>query len=70
MRALASPPLVVRRLRWATGRPQRPALFSTHGARAGTHMRGPARPAYTSLPRIALERHHVVAPPRSNSPKL
>eukprot|EP00969_Alexandrium_andersonii_P115723 5117361-Alexandrium_andersonii.AAC.1 len=53
-------PLLVGRLRWATGRPQRPALFSTHGVWAGIRIRGPARSACASLSHVALERHRVV----------
>eukprot|EP00969_Alexandrium_andersonii_P166657 7364148-Alexandrium_andersonii.AAC.1 len=63
MRALVPPPLVVWRPCWVAGRPQRPTLFRTHGARAGVRSRWPARPACANLPRVTFERHHEVAPP-------
>eukprot|EP00969_Alexandrium_andersonii_P061793 2724770-Alexandrium_andersonii.AAC.1 len=61
MRALAPPPLLARGLRRATGRPDGPALFSTHRIGAGGRKRGSARLVCGSLPHLAIERRREVA---------
>eukprot|EP00969_Alexandrium_andersonii_P045740 2007254-Alexandrium_andersonii.AAC.1 len=63
MRTPTPSPLLVGGLCRATGRTQRPTLFSTHGIQAGVRICGPARSACSSLRPIALERHRIIVRP-------